>query len=1325
MSLTDNQKKCFEGFLEKKTESAISMFRKRFYVLVEGQILVYFENKDDLKFRNYFLISEISEPESIGEKNFKLKYKDQSLEFKAPSQEERDKWINSLSYCREYVRANKNLLQHYAYILRQRGLLGWELNEKGKLLLEDVGFNSLWTLADLKKPRINKRFYSRIITDHTTGKQQKRFLVLFSRRPLSNADYIMDKETNNEFYESKENKWLKYDYIHLFQFDKGKGKFNTELKTSIDISQLQTIRPLERKEKHVLLVGHSNNSYNFSFETKEENEEFIEYMLNSHRTARLMAKSKTGKPRNTSFLINLFKHKKDEFNAVIESDKKKIIGNNQITSFSSINIFTQNFQEYVEPTIDGCIHHYPPYQKIAYFYLKQIDTFYYQELERFWKENKDTINQKELVILSMTLTLWSKKLFNSYNICDCDLELNAKKFMKIFIKNSYVSIIKSVEELINQSLNDDINPPTELFNLFKKTFDNVKLFSHKFSYEQSTLLFYNCIIQYIIGVDAFSVGLDKEVTDDSLVKIVNNLNAVIIKTNHLVKDISETEIINQREIVELFQLTSLFNHIKLGINNALIKLCYNHINDIEQIMYNEEGLEKININDIKTLINNTFKDTYDKLQKENKQDFMKLILYWTISYYVKMIFRIENISKLKEIEPKIQNDIKLIRSVFGEYLRPFPSNAMKIITDILEAINVLSTTKFERKNKKKILAAVNEMIKHVDFSFAPIMISSVSTIADYAYDEKANLLAIIKAPKNTRHINELNLIFWNVWHTNPEEINTFSTSLYDKFSDQNEEMFDSSYEESETKINDPTVIKDGVLRTKFMNKWKSFYFQLKSDSLCKYKNNSCNELLETINTSNIIYCSGYKEDHLLLVIKYDHDNEKNLLIRKYVCEEENDTNNWVKKIKEIITANKDNQKIIVIDGKNKLIEEKIGMTDEFLERNTVRRLSLNRNLVRRSTMDFRKRSNPDFSLEFSDYSNEFLGDNNFGSDRKSRKSSIFYEESTKIFEYEEDSNKEGKEPKEKNNEIGNKESEEKKNKEIVNNDEQLPSIKKEKEEIVDKNEDNKDKLRNEENIIKNAKDNSLIKEEEIVDKDGVNKEGIINEENVNNKEKENSPIKEEENKNEQQQLIKEEEKDIIDNKEKDKLLSESKENEDTIIKNEEQINLSEEKQILNENIEKFEEEKELLIPINKEENQNEQHDNVNEKQQSNDIINENVNNENLSQMKGNQDDDNNKRSEEIENKKEKDENEEEQKPIIEAQNEKINNNHNEQEEPKDEMQIDQELIKTKESQDIFENPIPVTQKEFLSKKKKKEDEDDEEPPGCFSRFCCFCCMKKK
>jgi hypothetical protein len=281
---------------------------------------------------------------------------------------------------------SKNL----AYILRENGLLGVEETRQNKLILNSLGFGNNLRFVRLNQEKFKMRFFSKFVYYNISGKQKRRFLILFSRRPLSNRDYIFEKELDSEFYERSPKDWLKYETIYLFHYDKIKESYKTSSRNEINLSQVNTVYVMDKYEKHIYLNNAKHKIIcDISLETKEERDELFEYLSNSFRTAKLMLKSKTGKPKNVAFLNYLYnQNETNELKSFIEDETKKIAINKQNKNFQDINTFNNNFKNAVIPIIDGYLSHNPQYIKVLNYYLSELNLFFYKESQMFLKSVK-------------------------------------------------------------------------------------------------------------------------------------------------------------------------------------------------------------------------------------------------------------------------------------------------------------------------------------------------------------------------------------------------------------------------------------------------------------------------------------------------------------------------------------------------------------------------------------------------------------------------------------------------------------------------------------------------------------------------------------------------------------------------------------------------------------------------------------------------------------------------------------------------------------------------------------------------------------------------
>ena len=87
----------FAGYLEKKSNSLLALWQKRYFQILEGKIMIYSEKKDDNQIKGQINLEQISMPESVENKVFKFNLDSKIFTLKAKTIEEKDKWINVIT----------------------------------------------------------------------------------------------------------------------------------------------------------------------------------------------------------------------------------------------------------------------------------------------------------------------------------------------------------------------------------------------------------------------------------------------------------------------------------------------------------------------------------------------------------------------------------------------------------------------------------------------------------------------------------------------------------------------------------------------------------------------------------------------------------------------------------------------------------------------------------------------------------------------------------------------------------------------------------------------------------------------------------------------------------------------------------------------------------------------------------------------------------------------------------------------------------------------------------------------------------------------------
>ncbi len=89
--------KSFSGYLDKKSNSLIAIWQKRYFQILEGKIMIYSEKKGDSEIKGQINLEQISMPESVDNKVFKFNLDSKVFILRAKNEEEKAKWINIIT----------------------------------------------------------------------------------------------------------------------------------------------------------------------------------------------------------------------------------------------------------------------------------------------------------------------------------------------------------------------------------------------------------------------------------------------------------------------------------------------------------------------------------------------------------------------------------------------------------------------------------------------------------------------------------------------------------------------------------------------------------------------------------------------------------------------------------------------------------------------------------------------------------------------------------------------------------------------------------------------------------------------------------------------------------------------------------------------------------------------------------------------------------------------------------------------------------------------------------------------------------------------------
>ena len=409
--------KKFSGYLEKKSNGVISKWQRRYFIILEGKIMVYCEKPDDIEVRGQFILDQITKPESVDNRTFKFNLEYRDFFLRAKDEQEKNKWVNILTLLRSKIleEKKKNSDRRYskrdsfltstiirsrketmrksqkknklasagkvtAEIIRRNGFV---TNKEQKLSTDLLKAKGIDKLINLKDPKINTRiYYGFIFKRHKIHDYfQKRWFFIFSARPLFDNYYLED---DTDLEPKKQKDWIKFDSLFYFKYE-NKDE-NSENLGSLELVNSHKVGLIDKDDKFYLYLDVEDRVFDFYCESKAERDIWFEVLKNSRRTAKEYQASVTKHPRNIEYLYSFFLLGEKEFIKKIEKEKSAIVGNYLENDDFNIFEFNQNnLQNSIESTIDGCISNLPPRSDLLKAYTEYMDKEYLEITKNFWE----------------------------------------------------------------------------------------------------------------------------------------------------------------------------------------------------------------------------------------------------------------------------------------------------------------------------------------------------------------------------------------------------------------------------------------------------------------------------------------------------------------------------------------------------------------------------------------------------------------------------------------------------------------------------------------------------------------------------------------------------------------------------------------------------------------------------------------------------------------------------------------------------------------------------------------------------------------------------
>ena len=1014
MNISLEECKKFEGYLFKKSPKLFKGYQKRYFRILDGKILVYSEKKEDNStIKGQISLSQITIPQAVDKNVFKFILEGREFILKSETEENQKKWIYVLTTLINLERGNEDNKNPLKSVQRVNSLKLNKIQSMTKNNMEILESHGFYTnsnddeiskellsakgidkLLNLHGPKILDRiYYGFLYKQHPRRMDhfQKRWFFIFSSRPLFDKKYIED-ETNLESSVQKD--WIKFDVLYYFKFE-GAKKYN-EFQAQLELKNSHKIELLDKPDKFFLLLDVEDRVFQFNSDIKAKRDIWFEVLKNSRRTAKEFMNSKFGNPRNVELLNNIFLKSEEKFMEKINNERNNLIGNyKEIKDFNILEFSLNNYSEIIVNTVDGCLSSIPQKLDLMKKYIEINNESFINIIEDYWKKNYNEIENSNLIKLALLLSDLNLKI-QKCGIVDDNLTKNGNEFIKIYIKKTYKNMLEIIKNILkdereNKAIKQEngiliTNGPKDLFNFLSQTLDLLKGHKNKYLYENTLYLYYESILQYLIGVDCVINNEDIIVENEFLISIANNSFNMIQLLNHLIEDIKHENVISDNEINEYIQLKKLMLSINMMCQISISKFVNNFNNDLNE-QFKNKNFKDLEIMNILVKTKNIFEGFTEKINPYVMKKCWCEMLKITVFLYIRSLLTtaIKNIENIEILTNKIKDDEAILcetyESVVGKNLT---TETTKILRDINDFLNV---------NSYMISSTCLTLRQYIGPSFTIQTCRALIKLrTDFSNEEKDNCISECKEILD-KYVDNKNLIGgdFDYFHKLEQEIQSFEneesnlennnenenkniekekvneTIILDDFlneddsfllEENNEENKEKKEEEEEEKKEEnkneeliqqaevSDIIKEGNMYKKSKNSWQLRFFQLKNGYLYWFKDKNHSKIQNKINIKEVIRCDSHKEKKFLIVLQDENNSIGKIQgrIYKFKCASIEETNEWISAIsKEMSRLNEGEKNLNLnyeVKSRKKVIKDLFYLPDVEKYRSYIKNITI-------------------------------------------------------------------------------------------------------------------------------------------------------------------------------------------------------------------------------------------------------------------------------------------------------------------------------------------------------------------------------------------------
>ena len=997
MDISLEECKSFCGYLEKKSPKLMVGYQKRYFKILEGKTMIYLGKENDTQPKGVVQLDQIGRPVSVDDKVFKFTLEGRDFILRAKNSTTKDQWIRVLNVLLDDIekkRRRSTPEKHSAVdnddmiearkrgstvrshkvqaldkstidLLKSHGMTTNDDSTVSERLVKSKGIDTLINVNDPKiKARIHYGFLHKI--HKSRGNPQKRWFFIYSHRPLLNEQYDKDEIDVN-----KTGGFLEFDVLYYFKYEKDDEK--SPMKSGLDMGLSHKIEAYDKDNKFYLTLDVEDRRYELYSESKAERDQWFECLKNSRRTAKEYKQSVSKHPRNVAVLYNTYTRSQEEFRNKIESELSQRIGNyKEIATYNELDFALNECEYLITSTLDGCVYTASPKTDLLQSYAEIMDNNYLLIVQTYWDKEYNSLSTNDLINLALRLFNFSDKL-RSFRIIDENFNKNARELVKLFMKKTYkntLDIIKNVlknerevKAITNSKGHYVTNGPKDVFDILNKTFALVKDYNNKYIYEQSCVLFNECIIQYLIGVDCVISNKTIIVNDEFLIAIGNNSLELMMRLTQFISVCNEKGVLSEKEINEAIRLKQINSSINLMCQNSLGRFVDELSSELAGL-YDKVNFMDVNIKSSLTMINDIYgqfnKHMNDMVVKKTWEEILKLNVF----YYIKSLIANAH-KKVKDVNDllnKLKDDKAVIRETFedvvGEHLTEVHVKILSDVVDFLEA-------------SPSLISSPCLMLR--EQMGTPFTLSTVKTLvnlrSDFDKDEKKEAISICKdvldeyvdKGKHPRGFFDKMEEEIKADNDNDDEVNENKykdvnqlTSLDDYLQNEDDDYEEgdndsNSKEDSKSDVNIiasgleevSDVVCEGTMKKKSHSSWQERFFQLKNGYLYWFKDKQSTTSQNKISIENAVHIESHKKKKFMIEVN-DDKKKKSGKVYKFECVSDDEKDMWInaitKEMKRLQQKEDENEEEkFEISQKKKVIVDKYGELPEYKDRSYMKR----------------------------------------------------------------------------------------------------------------------------------------------------------------------------------------------------------------------------------------------------------------------------------------------------------------------------------------------------------------------------------------------------